>query len=147
MDDARDLVWLNLKSYLALGHRDIWWPGRVLHSGVVLRVVADPIGGVHARHFFVRPSPSQLQGIRVCRSIWLPEGIGLLSVMARPFLHCSILILQRSIEPIYVRGISSELFQALTDVNNGAPTTVLYSQLKRGVVILEEVALKNRCDA
>ena len=67
--------------------------------------------------------------------------------MARPFLHCSILILQRNIEPIYVRGISSELFQALTDVNNGASTTILYSQLKRGVIILEEVAMRNRCDA
>ena len=67
--------------------------------------------------------------------------------MARPFLHYSILILQKNIEPIYMRGISSELFQALTDVNNGASTTIYYSQLKRGVVILEEVAMTNRCDA
>ena len=58
--------------------------------------------------------------------------------------HCRILILKSYVEPIYVRGISSELFLAISSVNNGA--SILYSQLKRGVHILEEVAMKNGCD-
>ncbi|KAK8829396.1 hypothetical protein WA577_004661, partial [Blastocystis sp. JDR] len=126
VDDARDLVWLNLKSYLALGHRDIWWPGRLLTQSEVYML--DTASYDHRR--------------LNCKEYVFAEAFG----YRKGLDYYPILILQRSIEPIYVRGISSELFQALTDVNNGAPTTVLYSQLKRGVVILEELTAKKHLD-